>query len=225
MAAIICTSAPPPTRIVTPSTSISIVPTSGSDWHRDAWRRRRRTGARATASTTAGTNCNSSASEAAASLNWRRQPNNCCGDNPWRRATAQTESPLATISATIRALSSWCHFRRRPAPVKTSSRRTGSVIAIGSVSILSPTVKTKPQTRRSQHHPEGARKTTLTWKARRHEAKVVGMIKRPPGTEAASSRVPLPTCGFGRWQQGAGRGGVVFIPIPYVGERLADSYQ
>jgi len=30
------------------------------------------------------------------------------------------------------------------------------------VSILSPTVKTKPQTRRSQHHPEGGRKTTLT---------------------------------------------------------------
>src|SRR5437762_215983 len=141
MAEIICTSAPRPTRSVTPSTSTSIVPTSGSDLHRNAWRRWRRAGARATTSTTAGTNGNSSASEAAASLNWRRQPNNCCGENPWRRATAQTEAPLATISATIRALSSWRHFRRRPAPVKTSSRRTGSVIAICSVSILSPTVK------------------------------------------------------------------------------------
>jgi transposase len=30
------------------------------------------------------------------------------------------------------------------------------------VSILSLTVKTKPQTRRSQHQPEGGRKTTLT---------------------------------------------------------------
>src|ERR1700724_2867771 len=76
--------------------------------------------------------------------------------------TAQTESPLATISATIRALSSSLHFRRRPAPVKTSSRRTGSVIALRTVSILSPTVKTKPQTRRSAHHPEGGRKTPLT---------------------------------------------------------------
>src|SRR3979490_3037070 len=162
MAAIICTSAPRPTHIVTPSPSTSIVPTSGSDLHRNAWRRWRRAGARATASTTAGTNCNSSASEAAASLRWRRQPNNCCGVNPWRRATAQTESPLATISATIRALSPLLHFRLRPAPVKTSSRRTGSVIAICSVSILSLTVKTEPQTRRSPHHLEGGRKTPLT---------------------------------------------------------------
>jgi hypothetical protein len=30
------------------------------------------------------------------------------------------------------------------------------------VSILSLTVKTKPQTRRSAHHPEGGRKTSLT---------------------------------------------------------------
>src|SRR5437868_14931613 len=66
------------------------------------------------------------------------------------------------ISATIRALSSWLHFRRRPVPVKTSSRRTGSVIAICSVSILSLTVKTKPKTRRSAHHLKGGRKTPLT---------------------------------------------------------------
>jgi len=44
------------------------------------------------------------------------------GDNPCRRATAETDSPLATISATIRALSSSLHVRRRPAPVNTSSR-------------------------------------------------------------------------------------------------------
>jgi hypothetical protein len=36
------------------------------------------------------------------------------------------------------------------------------VIAICSVSILSLTVKTKPQTRRSEHQSEGGRKTTLT---------------------------------------------------------------
>ena len=34
-----------------------------------------------------------------------------------------------------------------PAPVKTSSRRTGSVIAVCTVSILSLTVETEPQTR------------------------------------------------------------------------------
>ena len=56
------------------------------------------------------------------SRNWRRQPNNCCGDNPCRLATPETDSPLVTISATIRALSSSLNDRRRPAPVKTSSR-------------------------------------------------------------------------------------------------------
>ena len=81
-----------------------------------------------------------------------------------RRATAQTESPLVAISATIRALSSSHQVRRRPAPVNTSSRRTGSVIAVSTVSILSPTVKTRPQTRRSGHHPEGGHRTALTIK-------------------------------------------------------------
>jgi hypothetical protein len=74
---------------------------------------------------------------AAASLSCRRQPNNCCGESPWRLATAQTESPLASISATIRTLSSLLHFRPRPAPVKTSSRRAGFVIALSTVSFLS----------------------------------------------------------------------------------------
>ena len=46
----------------------------------------------------------------------------CCGESPCRRATAETDSPLATISATIRALSSSLHVRRRPAPANTSSR-------------------------------------------------------------------------------------------------------
>src|SRR5262249_8583453 len=77
-------------------------------------------------------------------LNCRRQPNTCCGNNPWRRATAQTESP--TVSATIRALSSSLQRRRRPLPVNTSSRRAGSVIALRSVSILSLTIHNRPQT-------------------------------------------------------------------------------
>ena len=70
MAAIVFASAPRLARIVTPSTSTSIIPTSGSDLHRGALRRRRSAGTDAPTSTTAGTNCNSSASEclAAASL-------------------------------------------------------------------------------------------------------------------------------------------------------------
>jgi hypothetical protein len=36
------------------------------------------------------------------------------------------------------------------------------VIALSTVSILSLAVKTKPQTRRSRHHPEGDRGTPLT---------------------------------------------------------------
>jgi hypothetical protein len=40
--------------------------------------------------------------------------------NPRRRATSHTESPLAIISATIRALSSLLHFRR-PMPCSTAS--------------------------------------------------------------------------------------------------------
>jgi hypothetical protein len=49
-----------------------------------------------------------------------------------------------------------------PAPVNTSSRRTGSVIAVCTVSILSRTVKTRPQTRRSGHHPEGGPRISIT---------------------------------------------------------------
>jgi len=59
------------------------------------------------------TNCNSSASEAAASLNWRRQPNNCCGDNPWRRANRTDRVPACHDLRDNPRLSSWCHFRRR----------------------------------------------------------------------------------------------------------------
>jgi hypothetical protein len=39
----------------------------------------------------------------------RRHPNNCCGVNPCRRATAHTDSPLSPISATIRAFCSAVH--------------------------------------------------------------------------------------------------------------------
>jgi hypothetical protein len=41
---------------------------------------------------------------------------------------AQIVSPLVTLSAKIRALSSTLQVRRRPAPVNTSMRRAGTRI-------------------------------------------------------------------------------------------------
>lgn len=78
-----------------PSTSISMIPASAFALQRTALRSRPRADAGTTASTTAGTNCTSSVSE-------RPPAAPRYGDN--RRATVQTESPLATISATIRAV-------------------------------------------------------------------------------------------------------------------------
>jgi hypothetical protein len=109
---------------------------------------------RGNVSTTAGTS-NGSDRVASGSRACRLHPKSCCGDNPCRRATAQTDSPLVTVSATIRALSSALHARRRPAPVKTSS-------ALCSVSILSPTVKWTPQTHRTARPAKGGSATALT---------------------------------------------------------------
>ena len=100
-------------------------------------------------STTAGTNNGSVFAAAARAL--RRQPNSCCGESPCRRATEQTEAPLVKLSATIFALSSAPQARRRPAPVKTSIRRTGSVLALCSVIFLNLT--TKSRRRLSNHAP------------------------------------------------------------------------
>jgi len=44
--------------------------------------------------------------------------------SPCRRATPQAVAPSARLSATIRALTSAGQVRRRPAPVKISSRCT-----------------------------------------------------------------------------------------------------
>jgi hypothetical protein len=54
----------------------------------------------------------------------RRQPNNCWGVSPCRRATTDTAAPASSLSATIRALSSTVQRRRPPPPVITSMRRT-----------------------------------------------------------------------------------------------------
>lgn len=63
---------------------------------------------------------------------------------------------------------------RRRRLQNTSSRRTDSVIALCSVSILSPTVKTRPQTRRSAHHPEGESGTSLTIRLAPRKQKLIG---------------------------------------------------
>src|ERR1700722_11003645 len=53
----------------------------------------------------------------------RRQPNTCCEQTCHRRATSDTRAPGSRVSATIRALSSADQRRRRPGPVRTSTRR------------------------------------------------------------------------------------------------------
>jgi len=116
------------------------------------------------ASTTARTNSSppDPAEAASASRNRRRQPNSCCGDKPCRRATAQTESPLDAISPTIRTFSSSSQMRRRPAPVNTSIRCAGLVLASLSVTILNLTAQVSPQALRSRPHSEGDAGTPLT---------------------------------------------------------------
>lgn len=92
----------------------------------------------------------------------RYQPNNSCDDSPWRRATALADSPLVRLSATIRALSSVLQVHQRPVPVNTSIRRSGSVIAVCSVSKLSLTVQIRPQTHRTSIDAKGGAKTPLS---------------------------------------------------------------
>ena len=53
----------------------------------------------------------------------RRQPNTCCEQTCHRRATSDTRAPGTSVSATIRAFSSADQRRRRPGPVRTSTRR------------------------------------------------------------------------------------------------------
>src|SRR5271166_5225529 len=53
----------------------------------------------------------------------RRQPNTGCEQICHRRATSDTRAPGARVSATIRAFSSADQRRRRPGPVRTSTRR------------------------------------------------------------------------------------------------------
>src|SRR3954452_20765000 len=123
-AATVFASAPRPIRTVTQSISTSIIPErSACRRLRTAWRGALAGGG---VSTTAGTNSGAAVLQHGASgcRACRRQPNNCCGDSPWRRATSETTAPGASVSSTRRALSSAEKRRRRPVPVITSTRRT-----------------------------------------------------------------------------------------------------
>src|ERR1700722_9990876 len=55
-----------------------------------------------------------------------RQPNTCCEQICQRRATSATRAPGSSVSATIRAFWSSDQRRRRPGPVRTSTRRYAS---------------------------------------------------------------------------------------------------
>jgi hypothetical protein len=57
--------------------------------------------------------------------------NNCCGVNPCRRATTETASPHAYLSATIRSSAR----RSTRDGVKMSSRRTASALDLGKSSL------------------------------------------------------------------------------------------
>lgn len=119
--AIIATSAARATRIVTPSASISMPPISGLALRRAVLRSRPAIATGAMASTTAGTNCGSSAIGVGCRRACRRQVNTCCGGSPCRRAISETTAPGTSVSSTIRALSSLENQRRRPVSVITSS--------------------------------------------------------------------------------------------------------
>ena len=75
---------------------------------------------------TAGTNGGASILASALRRASRRQANNCWGVRPWRRATWQARTPSSKLSATIDAFSPAFQLRRRPAPVKISTRRAGA---------------------------------------------------------------------------------------------------
>jgi hypothetical protein len=124
MAAIIATSAPRPTRIVTPSASISMPPISGLALRGAVLRSWPTATAGTKASTTSGTNGGSSAIGVGNRRACRRQVNTCCGVSLCRRAISETKAPGTSVSSTIRALSSLQNQRRRPVSVIT--RRVSS---------------------------------------------------------------------------------------------------
>src|SRR6185437_10508689 len=87
------------------------------------------TGAAGTASLTIGTKSGVTGFAVLASMvvmSWRaarRQPKTCCEQTCQRRATSDTRAPGTRVSSTIRAFSSADQRRRRPGPVRISTRR------------------------------------------------------------------------------------------------------
>ncbi len=100
----------------------------------------------------------------------RRQRKICAGVSPYLRATALTFAPGAVLSATIRVLSSALQLRRRPAPVKISTRRAGAALVLGSscVSVIVPAAHVKGHETLTLHHRKtGAPKASLTFEERK----------------------------------------------------------
>ncbi|SDF02803.1 hypothetical protein SAMN05216337_1042100, partial [Bradyrhizobium brasilense] len=161
---------PRPTRIVTPSASISMppasqrrAPTSGLALRRAILRSWPTVTAGTMASTTAGTNGGSSAIGVGNRRACRRQVNTCCGVSRCRRAISETTAPGTSVSSTIRALSSLENQRRRPVSVITSSRRAvTSDLSVWSSIDTSRSLQRDRETRLSRVPREGGSRTTLT---------------------------------------------------------------
>ena len=127
-----------------------------------ARRPRSTAGVGSTASTTAGTNC---ASSARVVDGWRacRRQVNTCGVSPCRGAITETTAPGTSVSSTTRALSSLENQRRRPVSVITSSRRAViSDLSVWSSIDTSRSLHRDRETRLSHVPREGGSGTTVT---------------------------------------------------------------
>src|SRR5215203_834954 len=198
--------APGPTRTATPLISSSIpladerplpLRARGSGRAAGSWS--------AAAATTAGTNETASFPASSGRRASRRHPNSCCGKSPCRRATSDTTAPGASVSSTMRALSSTDHRRRPPKPLMTSIRLSGP---LGLSLWSSPDTKrssTDRQTQPLRPDREGGFRTTLTLKRlfsrtqRRHLERMltrrdphrVHMSRRPSSEIGTSGRTGL----------------------------------
>jgi hypothetical protein len=130
---------------------------------RTARRPRSTAGVGSAASTTAGTNCTSSARVVDGWRACRRQVNTCCGVSPCRGAITETTAPGTSVSSTTRALSSLENQRRRPVSVITSSRRAViSDLSVWSSIDTSQSLQRDRQPRPLRTSREGGIRTTLT---------------------------------------------------------------
>jgi hypothetical protein len=75
----------------------------------------------------------------------------CCEQTCQRRATSAMTAPGASVSATICALASSDHRRRRPGPVSTSTRRYPPPLASSLTSTIMPARSSPPEGEAAQH--------------------------------------------------------------------------